>query len=58
MSTSSWWRRQPLQLSEILIGPSPSDRLTQAAVLNLVQQLGIALDPSRVTLSNIPYREL
>lgn len=51
-------QNDPLQLSEILIGPSPSDRLTQAAVLNLVQQHGTAIDPSRITLSNIPYREL
>jgi hypothetical protein len=51
-------KNEPLRVSEIWIGPSPSDRLTQASVLSLARQLGILIDPNRIMLSNIPYREL
>jgi hypothetical protein len=50
-------KNEPLLISEISIGPSLSGRLIQAAVLSLVQQHKIAIDPSRIVLPNIPYHE-
>jgi hypothetical protein len=49
---------EPLEIGDIWIGPSPSDSLTQAAVLSLTKQLRVHINPKRIMLSNIPYREL
>src|SRR5690606_34170836 len=46
-----------LRFNQVLVGPSPNQELTAAAIRGLVQQKGIEVDRG-VDLSAIPYREL
>ena len=45
-----------LEVPEIIVGPSPNEQLTLAAVRSLAHQKGVV--PRSLALSNVPYREL
>lgn len=47
----------PLTVAEIMIGPSPTQNLTHAAVVGLVRQNGFK-GQTTISASQIPYREL
>jgi hypothetical protein len=50
-------KEEKLAIQEIMIGPSPTQHLTQSALGGLVRQKGLR-EPCIISLSQIPYREL
>ena len=46
-----------LAIHEIMVGPSPTQHLTQAAITGVAKQNRLR-DPCIVSASQIPYREL